>query len=137
MRWSEVTARPPERMLRQFAGLFLVFFLALAAWRLWDGNADVWTAALAAVGVTVGLIGLARPTAVRWIYTGWMVAAFPVGWTVSRVALGIVFYGLLTPMAAIFRVKGRDVLFRKRPPGPSFWRAKPRPDNAASYFRQF
>jgi TRAP-type C4-dicarboxylate transport system permease small subunit len=137
MQWSEVVKPPPQKMLRQFAGLFLVFFLGLAAWRVWRGQADQWAVALAVLAIGVGVVGLVHPSAVRFIYTGWMVVAFPIGWTVSRVALAIVFYGVITPVALFFRVTGRDELRLRRNQGrASYWKPKPGPENVREYFRQ-
>jgi hypothetical protein len=138
MQWSEVIKPPPEKMLRQFAGLFLVVFLGLAGWRVWrQGQADQWAVALAVLAVLVGVVGLVRPSAVRWVYTGWMIVAFPIGWTVSRVALAIVFYAVITPVALFFRVTGRDELRLRRGQGhASYWKPKPGPEDVREYFRQ-
>jgi TRAP-type C4-dicarboxylate transport system permease small subunit len=137
MQWSEVVKPPPQKMLRQFAGLFLVFFLGLAGWRVWRGHADQWAVVLAALAIGVGVVGLVRPPAVRYIYTGWMVVAFPIGWTISRVALAIVFYGVITPVALFFLVTGRDELRLRRGQGrESYWKPKPGPDDVREYFRQ-
>ena len=88
MQWSDVTKSPSEKMLRQFAGLCLVVFGTLAAWRWFSGNTGIWTQVLAAFAVVVGVTGLLVPKAVKPIFVGWMIAAFPIGWVVSRVALG-------------------------------------------------
>jgi len=138
MQWSEVIARPSEKLLRQFAGLFLIVFLALAGWRVWQGHADTWALVLAVLAVVVGLVGLARPSAVRFIYTGWMIVAFPIGWTVSRVALALMFYGVITPVGLVFRAVGRDELqLRRGDTNATYWRQKTGPDSVRQYFRQF
>ena len=137
MQWSDVTTPPPAKTLRQFAGLCLVVFPALALWRVTRGQSDAIAAALAAAGVVVGLIGLVRPTAIRWVFTGWLILAFPIGWAVSRIALGLLFFGLITPVAFVFRLAGRDVLHRRRRPGASYWVTKARPADVREYFRQF
>ena len=137
MKWSDVTARPHDKMLRQFAGLCLLVFPGLALWRVWRGQPDMIAAALTAAGVLVGAVGLARPPAVRWVFTGWMILAFPIGWVISRIALGLLFFGLITPIALVFRLLGRDVLRRRRPPGTSYWSTKARPADVREYFRQF
>jgi TRAP-type C4-dicarboxylate transport system permease small subunit len=137
MQWADVVAPPSRKLLRQFAGLFLVCFLGLAAWRIWQGRADVWAAGLAAVALGVGLAGLVRPSAVRLVYTGWMIVAFPIGWTVSRVALALVFYVVITPVALVFRVMRRDELqLRRADRRASYWRPKPRPESVREYLRQ-
>jgi len=137
MQWSEVVKPPSEKILRQFSGLFLVFFLALAGRRAWHGHTDGWTVGLAALAVAVGLLGLVRPSAVRFIYTGWMIVAFPIGWTISRIALGLVFYVIIAPVGFVMRAAGRDELRLRHPDRPtSYWRPKPGPENAPEYFRQ-
>jgi TRAP-type C4-dicarboxylate transport system permease small subunit len=137
VQWSEVIKPPPQKMLRQFAGLFLVFFLGMAGWRVWRGHADQWAVALAVLAIGVGVVGLVRPSAVRFIFTGWMIVAFPIGWTISRVALALVFYAVITPVAFLFRVIRRDELrLRRADERASFWRPKPSPESVREYFRQ-
>ena len=77
-------------------------FGGIAAWRAWHGQVDGWTQALAVAALGVGGIGLAWPAAVRPIYTGWMIAAFPIGWTISKIVLGGMFYLVFTPLALFF-----------------------------------
>jgi Saxitoxin biosynthesis operon protein SxtJ len=136
MHWSDAIALPSRRHLRQFAGLCLLFLVGLAARRVWLGRPDVWAAGLAALGVAAGALGLARPQALRWIYTGWMVVAFPIGWAVSRLALALVFYVVITPVAYAFRAAGRDELRLRRSSERSYWRSRPRPANVRDYLRQ-
>jgi hypothetical protein len=137
MQWSDVVKAPSQKMLRQFAGLFLLLFLALAGRRAWHGHVDAWTIGLAALALGVGLVGLVRPSAVRFIYTGWMIVAFPIGWTVSRIALALVFYIIIAPVAFVFRAIGRDELRLRRPDRQaSYWRPKPAPESVREYFRQ-
>ena len=137
MDWKDVIARPKPRVLRQFAGLWLIFFGGLAAMRVWHGHADAAAGLLAALAVVVGLLGLARPEAVRFIYTGWMIAAFPIGWTVSQIMLVVLYFAVFTPVAFVFRLMGRDSLKLRRPRGASYWTVKPQATQAKDYFRQF
>ena len=137
MQWSDVIAPPPEKLLRQFAGIFLVFFLGVAGWRVWQGHADTWAVVLASMALAVGLVGLVRPSAIRFVYTGWMIVAFPIGWTVSRVALAIVFYAVITPVAFVFYLMRRDDLqLHRGEKGASYWKPKPSPESVRDYFRQ-
>jgi hypothetical protein len=137
MQWSDVIKPPSARLLRQFAGLWLVFFGGLAAARVWHGHSDVWAAALATLAVVIGVLGLVAPNAIRPIYTGWMIAAFPIGWTVSQLMLIALFYGIFTPVALIFRIIRRDALGLRRRDVNSYWRVKTPAARAEDYFRQF
>ena len=137
MKWSDVTKAPPPKMLRQFAGLWLVVFGGLAVWRAVSGQVDGWTYGLAIVAVVVGTAGLVFPAAVRPIYTGWMVVAFPIGWTVSKVVLGLMFFGMFTLVGVVFRLTGRDLLGLRRRSTGSYWVPKAGARSSAEYLRQF
>src|SRR5499433_3071434 len=104
MQWTEVTARPSTRTLRQFAALFLIVFTVTAGLRVWRGDTGTLTITIAATGAAVGLVGLVRPDAIRYVYTGWMIAAFPIGWTISRVIVTLLFYVVFAPFALVFRL---------------------------------
>ena len=137
MQWADVTRRPPDKILRQFAAIWLVFFAGLGVWRILQQQAELG-GALVAVGLVVGTLGIARPAVVRWIYTGWMVAAFPLGWTISQIMLAGLFYGMFTPVAAFFRLIKRDALqLRPRDNIESYWMAKSQGPDVQDYFRQF
>ena len=136
MQWADVVRTPPKKQLRQFAGLFLIVFLGLAAWRWFSGDHGTATRVLGAIAVVIGGLGLAVPSAIRPIYTGWMIAAFPIGWTVSRLVLAFVYFFVVTPIGAVFKLSGRDTLGLKRQQVTSYWTPKPRASNAREYFRQ-
>ena len=137
MKWSEVTKAPTLKMLRQFAGLSLVVFGGLAVWRLWHGQADSWTYGLGIAAVLVGVTGVIAPALVRPVYTGWMIVAFPIGWTVSHLSLGLMFFLVFMPMALVFRMTGRDALRLKRMRGGSYWLPKSAARSGEEYLRQF
>ena len=138
MNWSDLPTNPSRRVLRQFAGAWLVFFLAWAAHQTWAKARPQWGLALAVLAVVVGLPGLAKPAAVRWLFVGWMRLAFPIGWLISQTALVVLFYGLLTPVALFFRLIGRDALGRKcSATQESYWTAKKTSQDLRRYFRQY
>lgn len=138
MTWSDIPLRPTPRTLRQFAGAWLVFFLAFGAHQYLVRQHLRLGLILMFLAVAVGVLGLIKPSAVRWLFVGWMVAAFPVGWVVSLVMLLIMFYGLITPVAMLFRLCGRDLLGRRpAPDAASFWLPKRMPQDVRSYFRQY
>ena len=138
MNWSDISFHPSSKTLRQFAGLWLVFFGGLACFQyLVRGNVP-GAIALAVLAVTVGIAGLAWPGAVRFVYVGWMVLAFPIGWTVSRLLLAALYFGVVTPIGVMLRLIGRDPLqLRRRAEVESYWTEKPAPADVRRYFRQF
>jgi len=138
MRWSDIQFDPTTTTLRQFAGLWLVFFGGLGLWEaLARGHSSLSTGLIVAAAV-IGLPGLVRPALLRPIFVAWMVLAFPIGWTVSLIMLAILYYGLFTPIGLVFRLIGRDALLRTRRPGlESYWTPKPTPTDPRRYFKQF
>jgi hypothetical protein len=138
MTWSEIPFRPATKALRQFAAAWLVFFMALGAHQYLVRHHPSAGLALMSMAVVIGVLGLVKPSAVRWIFVGWMVVAFPIGWTISELMLLLMYYAILTPVAFLFRLQGRDLLRRKRAPGATtFWLPKDTPQDVRSYLRQY
>ena len=137
MHWSDISFSPSNKVLRQFAGLWLLFFGALAVWQTAYHHRPTAGLALAVLAGVIGTAGLVRPALVRWIYVGWMIAAFPIGWIVSRAIVAIVFVAVFTPIAVVFRVMGRDALRRRRPTAGTLWMPVTAPSDVRSYFRQY
>ena len=128
---------PTERMLKQFAGLWIVFFGGIAAWQHLYHQRSTLALVLAVLAVVVGPLGLVWPRAIRPVFVAWMAAAYPIGWVVSKVVLGVVFYLVFTPMGWIFRLIGRDALQLKPQPGANtYWQPKQTAD-PSGYLRQF
>jgi len=126
-----------QKTLRQFGGLWLVIFGGLASWQWFGrGHHGLGVALVGAVAL-LGAAGLLRPEVIRPLFTGLMFVTFPIGWVVSRVLLAVLWYGIFTPVGAIFRLIGRDAL-TVRPPGgrETYWVRKPTPADVRSYLRQ-
>jgi len=138
MTFSDIPHNPSAKTLRQFAAAWLVFFLAFGAHQYFGKDHQRTGIVLGTLAVIIGLLGLIKPAVVRWIFVGWMVLAFPVGWLISQVMLLLMFYLLVTPVALFFRLRGRDLLARKPASDrQSFWVAKQTPTDPRSYFRQY
>jgi hypothetical protein len=136
MRWSDLPLKPSARMLRQFAGLWILFFGGLAVWNGWR-QAETRALVFAVLALTVGPAGLIWPSANRPVFVGWLIVAFPIGWLVWRVLL-VTLFGLMVPVAVVFRLRGRDALgLRRRTDKASYWMPKPQAENLRSYLRQF
>jgi hypothetical protein len=136
MKWSEINSNPDRRVLRQFGGAGFLILGALAVQQYRAGRHWVGLG-LAAGSLLLGLAGLARPALLRRLFVGWMKVAFPLNWIVSELVLALIFYAVLTPLALVFRLAGRDALDLKAAPGrPSYWVRKPASPDVRRYFRQ-
>jgi hypothetical protein len=137
MQWSDIQFRPPARTLRQFAGIWICFFGGLAAYQgLYRGHTTL-AAVLAALALTIGPAGLARPDLIRPVYVGWMVLAFPIGWTISQAVLLAMYYLVVTPTSFALRITGRDPLRLRRPAADTYWEPKSTPADPRRYLRQY
>lgn len=138
MRWSDIPKNPESKVLRQFAGVWLIFFLVLSYWQGFAKERPTVGIILAVAAVVIGIAGLIRPSVVRPIFVGWMIVVFPIGWLVSHLILGTVYYLLFVPIGLFFRLRGRDALHLKlEPTSDSYWQVKPSTTDIRSYFRQF
>lgn len=135
----EINRTPSRRELRQFAGLWFPAFWAVVGFVIghrfghWEISAGLW-----AVAVPVSLVGWARPAWMRPIFVGWMLAAAPIGWCISRLILSLVYFGVLTPIGLVRRLVKRDPLGQQFDhAATSYWTPRPPVRDSARYFRQF
>jgi hypothetical protein len=134
---EEQTTSASGSTLRQFAGLWVLFFGWLACWQsVWRGHV-AWAIVFAALALAVGLRGLIWPQTIRPVFALLTAVTLPIGWVMSRVILAVLFYGVFTPVAIFFRLIGRDILGRRPAPNcTTYWTPKPAPSDVQSYFRQ-
>lgn len=110
---------PSVKKLRQFGAGLMVFAALVGGLLWWRGRpAGPW---VLGGGGALGVLTLAVPAAGRWVYKAWMSIAFIVGNAVSFSLLGLVYYGMITPLAVFFRLRGRDELRLDRPASGSYW----------------
>jgi hypothetical protein len=138
MNWNDLPLKPSPKMLRQFAMAWLVLFPALGLFEWLARGRVAAGVTLALLGVVGGIAGWGRPAVLRPVFVAWMVLAFPVGWCVSQVVLGLLFYCVLTPVGFVMRMAGRDVLGRKAPARVgTLWYERGEAPEARRYFRQY
>ena len=143
----EIDLSPDATTLKQFGfiALFGFSFLAAIAWfellvfSFGLGDARPYVAAgFAALAVISLVFSLIAPKANWPIYVGLTILAYPIGFVLSYVIMGFLFFGMITPVGLFFRLTGKDLLERRfDPEAKSYWR-DPRPRRGKeSYFRQF
>ena len=126
---------PTPRMLRQFAAGWLVCFLALAfKFGLLKHSHAGEILALVSLA---GILGLIVPRVLHWPFVVMTVAAFPIGWVVTQLALALMFYAVLSPLALIFRWRRRDMLQLRRRDSGSYWSTREEQPPPEKYLKQF
>lgn len=138
MTWQDVTREPKPSVVRQFGALCLVVLGGAGLWQALGRSHPVLGGSLVAAGGLCLVLGWRAPRLFRWVYTGAMVVAFPVGFVVSQVILALLFFGVFLAVGGYLRWRGWDAMLRRRqPPGRSYWEARPGPANARRYLKQY
>lgn len=117
---TEIKAlNPKKRDLRNLGLVFLVALGLIGAFVWWKGRpAGPW---LVGLGLVFGAWGLIWPAGLKPVYKAWMSLAVVLGWFMSRLLLGVVFYLAVTPIGLIMRLVGKDVLDLKMRDRDSYW----------------
>ena len=133
-----INTSPSQRDLRWF-GLLLPVFFAIAGALVWRRTESLSSAvALWALGGTVSALFAFWPASRRRIYVGWMYAVYPIGWTVSHLLLGIVYFVVITPIGIVVRVLLRDPLERHFDRAASTYWVRHNPERRIErYLRQY
>ncbi len=135
----ELKLDPTRRELRLFGAVFFPAFFAIVAAAVWK----VWGSLLVAAmifgtALCISIIGLMHVPFMRMVYVSWMYAAYPIGWTVSHVMLGSLYYLVITPVSLIMKLVGRDPLKRQLDGSvESYWIPRKHAEGVERYFRQF
>ena len=128
---------PERKQLRQFAGIWFPAFCALVGWIVGKktGHWGAVEAAWMACGL-VAVAGLVHPPLIRPVFVGLILITYPIGWVVSHLLLGAIFYFLFLPIGLVLRWTGHDPLQLKPPAGRSLWKTPVGKTDPASYLRQ-
>ena len=128
---------PGRKQLRQFAGIWFPAFCALVGWSIarktghWHEVEIGW-----AIAGIISIAGLVFPPLIRPIFVGLILLTYPIGWVVSHILLGTIFYGIVTPIGLLLRATGHDSLDLKMPKSASMWKRPVGKTDVASYLRQ-
>jgi hypothetical protein len=122
---------------RVFGLAFGAFLFAVAVWPLVHGRSlRFW-----ALGASVGFVltALVAPAVLRLPNQWWAKFGILLGNIVSPVALGVLFFGGITPLAALLRLAGKDSLrLRRDAAADSYWIKRdppgPRPKSMVNQF---
>ena len=133
----EINWNPSRKELRQFGFLCLAFFGGLAAYNWYHGGVTLAVELLTAAALIGGVLGAVAPQLLKYVFVGWIVAVFPIGWTVSHLLLGFIYFFILTPIGLLLRLLGQDPMNRSFDPGAKTYWTTHEQAPVARYFRQF
>jgi hypothetical protein len=144
----EVNWNPPARQLRSFGWICLVAFGALGGWlrfrkTLFGFDFQPETAARIAlilwgIAALSAVLALLAPRALRPLHVLLTAISLPIGLVISHVLMALLYYGLFTPMALVFRLMGRDALERRFDrEAASYWKKRKPVADSSQYYRQF
>ena len=121
---------------RNFGLLVGAILLGISLWPLIKGQPPrLWLTAIAAVLVLAAVVW---PQGLSPVYSIWIKIGDGLGWINSRIILGIVFYGMFTPMGLMMKVLGKDPLQKKPDPqATTYWSEKQPIDHHDSMKYQF
>ena len=146
---GKINYRPSVIELKKFGLVMLIGFGVIGAlvwWRdageggIWSyvgSTGQRWSIGLWLFGVGVCVLSLVAPTLARYVYVGWMLAAWPIGMVISTVMVTLVFYLLITPIGLVFRLMGRDKMGLRKKDGGSYWIVRSGPPKRERYLRQY
>ena len=117
---------------RKFGFFFTVVF-ALAGGYFFNENSVVVAYIFLVLTVAFFLVTMIKADFLLPLNKLWMHFGLLLGKVVSPIVLGVIFFGLFTPIALVMRIVGRDELRLKVKKLPSFW--KPREENTLSSTR--
>ena len=122
---------------RRFGFFFTAVFLFVAAYLFWLQYVKLSTGFCVA-GVVFGVVTFVNASLLLPLNKMWMRFGLLLGMIISPIVLGILFFGLFTPIAIAMRLIGRDELLLKRQNIDSFWKQrKPADLNSQSFVRQY
>ena len=120
---------------RSFGFLFAAVFAILAADGLYKNWNESTTSLLAATSIILLVVTLVHAQSLAPLNKAWFGLGAFLGKIVSPIVLGLIFFILITPVAVITRLLGRDVLRLKAKSAGTYWIERMPPGPAADSFK--
>lgn len=132
MKFSEI--KLPSN--RKFGFFFTFVFAAAAAYFFYEASIT-WAYVLVTAAMIFLLITLIKSDVLLPLNKLWMRFGLFLGMIVSPIVLGIIFFGLFTPIAILMRFSGRDELRLSFSHKVSHWITRSEPIKSESFKNQF
>jgi hypothetical protein len=135
----EINFRPDKKQLRSFGFIALIACGLIFAFLLLYKKVSFSLSAVPLfIGIIIFLSSLFSYRLTRLFYLGLMFLGLPFGLAVSFLLMTAFYLLIITPMALLFRIIGRDALHRSFDKNKkTYWIAHKQCDSYERYFRQF
>jgi hypothetical protein len=134
----EVNLNPGKSELKWFGLLLLVFFGVLGGIVYWINSESAVPPILWSIGLAVCVIYYAIKPLRLPLYRAWMKLIFPLGWAISHLLFGFIYYLVLTPVGLLLRLFRYDPLRRRRDENvQTYWAERSSEKEPGRYFKQF
>ena len=121
---------------RKFGFFFTLVFVTAATYFYYSANVS-WAYVFIAMAMIFLLVTLIKSDALLPLNKLWMRFGLLLGMIVSPIVLGVIFFGLFTPIAMLMRLSGRDELRLKFAQKASHWISRDEPIKSESFKQQF
>ena len=118
-------------------GFFFTFVFAIASAYFYYSTSALWAYTFGLISLTLLIVSTIKAEILLPFNKLWMRFGYLLGMIVSPIVLGIIFFGLFTPIAFIMRLSGRDELRLKFLKKPSHWVSRSDPIKSESFKHQF
>ena len=96
---------------RSFGIVFFIFFLILGLWPLSNNNPV--NILLIIISITFLILGLINSKMLYPLNKLWFKFGIALGAIVAPIVMGVIFFALITPIAFLMRITGKDLLRKK------------------------
>jgi len=123
---------------KKFGLLFTGIFFALALYGYLQHGFSMAALSFLLVGLLFLVASFLAPARLTPLNKAWFLLGKALGMVISPIVLGIIFFGLITPVALISRLIGRDELRLRKPKSETYWIEPMWPDaDPESFKNQF
>ena len=132
MKFSEIELPSNKKF-----GFFFTFIFAAAAAYFYNSENMTWSFVFVSVSFIFLVITMIRDALLLPLNKLWMRFGFLLGMIISPLVLGVIFFGLFTPIATLMRLSGRDELRLKLSKKSSHWISRSGPIKSEAFKNQF
>ena len=118
-------------------GFFFTFVFVVAAAYFFNSKNMIWAYIFAIASLIFLVVTVAKADILLPLNKLWMRFGLLLGMVVSPIVLGVIFFGVFTPIAMLMRLSGRDELRLKYAQKASHWISRGEQIKSESFKHQF